>query len=83
MSYADIFSDPDSSSDLGITLLGAALLHIVLILGLTFSLPKKPVHDDAPQLEITLVQAHTEQEPDEASFLANASQQGGGGPSRF
>ncbi len=78
MSYADIFSDPDSSSDLGITLLGAALLHIVLILGLTFSLPKKPVHDDAPQLEITLVQTHTEKEPDNASFLANASQQGGG-----
>ena len=49
MSYADIFSEPDSSSDLGITLLGAALLHIVLILGLTFSLPKKPLHDDAPQ----------------------------------
>ena len=78
MSYADIFSDPDSSSDLGITLLGAALLHIVLILGLTFSLPKKPVHDDAPQLEITLVQAHNEKEPDKATFLANASQQGGG-----
>jgi protein TonB len=78
MSYADIFSDSDRSSDLGITLLGAALLHIVLILGLTFTLPQSPFHDDAPQLEITLVQAHTEQEPDKASFLANASQQGGG-----
>ena len=78
MSYADIFSEPDRSSDLGITLLGAALLHIVLILGLTFSLPKKPLHDDAPQLEITLVQTHSEKEPDNASFLANASQQGGG-----
>jgi protein TonB len=78
MSYADIFSDTDSSSDLGITLLGAALLHIVLILGLTFSFPRQPVHDDAPQLEITLVQTHTEKEPDDASFLANASQEGGG-----
>jgi protein TonB len=74
MSYADIFSEPDSSSDLGITLLGAALLHIVLILGLTFSLPKKPLHDDAPQLEITLVQAHTEQEPDDAASEEQVTQ---------
>jgi len=78
MSYVDIFSDQNSSSDLGITLLGAALLHIVLILGLTFSLPKNTVLDNAPQLEITLVQTHNDQEPDKATFLANASQQGGG-----
>jgi protein TonB len=71
-------NDQDSSSDLGITLIGAALLHIVLILGLTFSLPKKQASDAPPQLEITLVQAHTKEEPDEADFLANASQQGGG-----
>ena len=53
MSYADIFSDQDTSSDLGITLVGAALLHIVLLLGLTFTLPKKQTNDDPPQLEIT------------------------------
>jgi len=61
-----------------VTLIGAALLHIVLILGLTFSLPKKQASDAPPQLEITLVQAHTKEEPDEADFFANASQQGGG-----
>ncbi len=78
MSYAELFSVQDNNNDLGITLIGAALLHIVLILGLTFSLPKNPASDALPQLEITLVQAHTKEEPDEADFLANASQQGGG-----
>jgi len=78
MSYAELTCDQGNSNDLGITLIGAALLHIVLILGLTFSLPKKPASDTPPQLEITLVQAHTKEEPDEADFLANASQQGGG-----
>lgn len=78
MSYADIFSESESSSDLGITLLGAGLLHIVLILGITFTLPKQKTNDTPPQLEITLVQSHTLQEPDEADFLANASQEGGG-----
>ena len=78
MSYAELFSDEENNSDLGITLIGAALLHIVLILGLTFTLPKKQSNDDPPQLEITLVQAHTEEVPKKADFLANASQQGGG-----
>lgn len=78
MSYADIFSERETDSDLGITLLGAALLHIVLILGLTFTLPKQKANDAPPQLEITLVQSHTEKQPDKADFLANASQQGGG-----
>jgi len=71
-------NDQENNNDLGITLIGAALLHIVLILGLTFSLPKKQASDAPPQLEITLVQAHTKEEPDEADFLANANQQGGG-----
>ncbi len=78
MSYADILSNHDNSSDLGITLVGAALLHIVLILGITFSLPKKQTNDEPPQLEITLVQTHSQETPDDAEFLANASQQGGG-----
>ena len=78
MSYADLFCNEENNSDLGITLIGAALLHIVLILGLTFTLPKKQSNDDPPQLEITLVQAHTEAVPEKADFLANASQQAAG-----
>ena len=75
MSYADLLSDQDNNNDLGVTLIGAALLHIVLILGLTFTLPKKQSNDEPPQLEITLVQAHSEKvpEPEKADFLANAS----------
>lgn len=78
MSYADLFDDHESGSDLGITLVGAALLHVVLILGITFSAPRKAVDDSPPQLEITLVQSHSNETPEDADFLANANQDGGG-----
>ncbi len=70
--------DEEPRSDLGITLVGAALLHIVLILGLNFTLQKPHIKQPLPELEITLVQSHTREAPDKADFLANASQQGGG-----
>lgn len=70
--------DEESRSDLGITLVGAALLHIVLILGLNFTLQKPHLEQPLPELEITLVQSHSRDAPDKADFLANASQQGGG-----
>ena len=68
----------DVESDLGITLVGAILLHIVLILGLNFTTPKPHNNEPLPELEITLVQTHTKQAPKKADFLANASQTGGG-----
>lgn len=68
----------DVKSDLGTTLVGAALLHIVLILGLNFTNPKPHIDDPLPELEITLVQTHTKQAPENPDFLANASQTGGG-----
>ena len=54
------------------------MLRIVLIFGLTFTLPKKQSNEAPPQLEITSVRTHTEEPPVKADFLANASQQGGG-----
>jgi protein TonB len=68
----------DVGSDLGITIVGAILLHIVLILGLNFTTPKPHSNDPLPELEITLVQTHTKTAPEKADFLANASQTGGG-----
>ena len=65
-------------SDLGITLVGAALLHIVLLLGLNFTNQKPDSNPPLPELEITLVQSHSSKAPDKADFLANESQQGGG-----
>jgi len=65
-------------TNLGFTLVGATLLHVVLILGTGFSMPR-PQHDDQlPELEITLVQSHRPSEPDRADYLANVSQEGGG-----
>ena len=78
MSYSDLFDDHESSIYLGITQVVAALLHVVLILGITFSAPRKAVDDSPPQLEITLVQSHSNETPEDADFLANANQDGGG-----
>src|SRR5216684_4671584 len=67
-----------SNSDrLGLTLFGAALAHMVVILGVTFS-SSKPTSDNFANLEITLVQTHSDQSPMAPQFLAQANQDGGG-----
>lgn len=62
---------------LGMTFFLAACLHGIVILGVTFSLTPK-ADDSASTLDIILVQTSTPGEPDDASFLAQVSQQGGG-----
>jgi protein TonB len=62
----------------GVSLVGSALLHIVVILGVAFVWPKLRVPEGLPTLEITLVQTASDKAPKEAEFLANASQDGGG-----
>lgn len=56
----------------------AALLHGILILGITFSL--SPVAEDKtpPTLDIILVQTQNPSEDKDAKYLAQISQQGGG-----
>ncbi|MHB8623299.1 MAG: energy transducer TonB [Sulfuricaulis sp.] len=63
---------------LGVTVFGSFLVHMVVILGITFTLPK--LHDlpGLPTLEITLVQTASDQRPDRPEFLAQANQNGGG-----
>ena len=62
---------------LGLTFFLAASLHAIVILGVTFSL--SPTTDDSSQtLDIILVQTSTPSETEDASFLAQVSQQGGG-----
>ena len=72
------FEDGEAQSDLWITLVGATLLHVILILGLNFTSHKPANEDPLPELEITLVQTHTDKAPEKPDFLANASQLGGG-----
>ncbi|MEY8204816.1 MAG: energy transducer TonB [Bermanella sp.] len=54
----------------------AALLHLLVIFGIGFSLPEK--HNSATTLDVTLAQSHQQDAPDEADFLAQSNQLGSG-----
>ncbi len=67
-----------SASDrLGLTLFFAAALHALIILGVTFDLEKFKA-DTPLSLEITLVHSSNKDKPDDAAYLAQANQVGGG-----
>lgn len=57
------------------TLFFAALLHGILILGITFR-PERP--SGSPTLEVTMVQTRSVTPPDVAQYLAQADQRGSG-----
>lgn len=64
---------------IGLTTFGSILLHMTLILGVSFAIPEiKQNLDPLPTLEITLVNTKSDTEPDTADFLAQANQDGGG-----
>ncbi len=62
---------------LGLTLFLALALHAIVILGVSFTagLPEEP---PVMNMEITLVHQHSAQAPEEADYLAQANQLGGG-----
>lgn len=62
----------------GVTVFGSFLAHMVVILGVTFSLPQLRDLPGLPALEITLVQTASDKRPQDAEFLAQANQDGGG-----
>lgn len=66
---------------LGLSLFAASLAHMVVILGLTFSMPA-PSESRLNNLEITLVQGRSDQAPADAQLLAQANQDGGGDTDR-
>lgn len=61
---------------LGFTLLIALALHLVLILGVSFQLPKPSLLSKS--LEITLASFDSKKKPKEADYLAQHNQQGSG-----
>ncbi len=63
---------------LGMSLFGSALAHLILLLGLGFTLPTLRHTEGLPTLEITLVQTHSTKSPQNPDFLAQAHQDGGG-----
>lgn len=62
------------------TLFFAALLHGIIILGITFR-PEKPA--GSPTLEVTMVQSRSVTPPDDAQYLAQANQRGAGNTSEM
>ena len=64
---------------LGLTLFFAACLHVTLILGIGFDAARPKPQTAARTLEVMVVHnARKPKEPDEADFLAQTKQQGGG-----
>lgn len=62
---------------LGMTLFLATVFHGIVILGITFGMSPEDT-DTAPALDIILVQTQTPSENDDAQYLAQVSQKGGG-----
>ncbi|MEM1092068.1 MAG: energy transducer TonB [Pseudomonadota bacterium] len=75
MSAADHISSQDR---LSVTLVFALLSHAVIILGVTFSYAEPQLPEMLPSLDVILVQRKSDTPPEDADYLAQASQQGGG-----
>lgn len=63
---------------MGMSTFLALLAHMIIILGVTFVAPQLREMEGLPTLEVTLVQTRSEIAPEEADFLAQFSQLGGG-----
>ena len=72
-------SSPVTAADrIGLTLFFAVALHAMIILGITFGLHDEPTPENfLPTLDITVSNRRTPP-PDEADYLAQTSQEGGG-----
>ena len=68
----------DNYDPFTVSLLIALALHAVVGLGVGFVLDFKPLTHPLETLDVVLVNWRSEFEPDEADFLAQATQQGGG-----
>ncbi|MHB1950051.1 MAG: TonB family protein [Acidiferrobacteraceae bacterium] len=73
----EVFSNSDR---LGLMLFLAALIHLVVILGVTFSVPK--TRPSLNGLDVTLIQTSGPRPPRRASELAQANSDGGGNSPR-
>ena len=69
--------DFSATDRLGLALFTSILVHMVVILGVTFSAPRIRL-PGSESLEITLVQTRSDKAPVNPQFLAQSSQDGGG-----
>lgn len=63
---------------LSMTAFFALALHAIIILGVSFNLTDRDTSDALSTMEITLVHNSSEQAPEDAEYLAQANQLGGG-----
>lgn len=61
-----------------LTLIGSVILHVIVVFAISFNVFSPPTNAPVNQLDITLVKQQTEQEPEEASYLAQVNNEGGG-----
>ncbi len=77
--YAEVTKSPITHRDRLVTTVAfAVLLHAMVILGVTFTADRSDDTEGSPTLEIVLVNAPTDDPPEEADYLADASQRGAG-----
>jgi len=70
------YKQPDR---IGMMIIVAIAIHAVIILGVSFSGPDIPDESKiSPRIEVTLVNTRSDIVPDEADYLAQANQEGGG-----
>jgi protein TonB len=68
-----------SSDRLGLTLFFAVVIHMIIILGVTFNpFDDKDKDTQFPTMDVTLVNAIDKEHPDDPDYLAQISQKGGG-----
>lgn len=63
---------------LGLTIFVALAFHAIIVLGISFDFEDLLKNKNAPTMEITLVHSSSKDAPEEADYLAQANQKGGG-----
>ena len=63
---------------LGLTVFIALAFHAIIILGVSFDYEDLLPQHQMPTMEITLVHSHSKNAPEDADYLAQANQKGGG-----
>ena len=70
--------DPQPFDRIGLTIFVALAFHAIVILGISFDFQDLVQNNNAPTMEITLVHSSSKEAPEEAEYLAQANQKGGG-----
>jgi protein TonB len=73
-----MYAIQSSNDRFAVSMVMALGLHAVVLLGVGFALDFKPLTHPLDTLDVVLVNWQSEREPEQADFLAQAAQQGGG-----